>query len=397
MVVGEGCGLHRFSYSVSEAEVKGFVEGYRCVRQFLNRYDKDGVTFKEKAVGLARFFNWLKVVKGLDVDPEKFLDLHLQKRGSLSTENRSWALSLVLEYSRDNPDLRDSAMQYRYSAFYLPVKLFCDLNEAPLTSSNGFFPKRGRRKYQDHPFTVDFVRRILGFLNERDRAVCLVQLQSGQSIKQVLVDINCQVKYVFREIDSGKQRIKFDFAERKGNGFHYFSFISVDAIHQLQKWRLIREKMLRDLNKESGYLFITKSGEPLDCKTFHNNFRLLMISHGLYKMPYAVRRHGFRKFFEQEASPPERGISKSYISFMMGHSRGSGEDHKLDVVGGVYDGCPSVYPDVVEKEYAKLEPYINIYSGRAAETEGLGISEEDMASLKQLLQMMKEGKIKINP
>jgi hypothetical protein len=82
---------------------------------------------------------------------------------------------------------------------------------------------------------------------------------------------------------------------------------------------------------------------------------------------------------------------------MMGHSGGSGEDHKLDVVGGVYDACPRVYPDVVEREYAKLEPFINIYSGRAAETEGLGISEEDMASLKQLLQMMKEGKIKIEP
>jgi hypothetical protein len=389
--------LKRFSYSVSAKEAEAFVARYGCVRQFLNRYDKGSVTYVEKSVGLCRFFRWLKVVKGLDFEPNQFLDLHLQKRGSLSIDDRTWALRLVLEYSRDNPDLEGCARQYKYSGFYLPVKLFCDANEAPLTTTEGLFPKRSRRKYHDTTFTPEYVRKILGFLNERDRAVCLVQLQSGQSIKQVLVDINRQAKYVFREIDSGKQRIKFEFSERKGNGFHYFSFISVDAIHQLQKWRPIREKILHDLNKESEYLFITKSGEPLDCKTFHNNFRLLMMSHGLYKTPYAVRRHGFRKFFEQEASPPERGISKSYISFMMGHSGGSGEDHKLDVVGGVYDACPRVYPDVVEREYAKLEPFINIYSGRAAETEGLGISEEDLASLKQLLQMMKEGKIKIEP
>jgi hypothetical protein len=52
---------------------------------------------------------------------------------------------------------------------------------------------------------------------------------------------------------------------------------------------------------------------------------------------------------------------------MMGHSKESGQDHKLDVVGGVYDGTPTVYPDIVEKEYAKLEPYINIYTGEGAQ------------------------------
>ena len=106
-----------------------------------------------------------------------------------------------------------------------------------------------------------------------------------------------------------------------------------------------------------------------------------MMSHGLYKMPYAVRRHGFRKFFEQEASPPERGVSRSYVSFMMGHSRGSGEDHKLDVVGGVYDAAPSVYPDVVEKEYSKLEPYLNIYTGKAIVE---GVTREDLEVLEAL-------------
>ena len=104
---------------------------------------------------------------------------------------------------------------------------------------------------------------------------------------------------------------------------------------------------------------------------------MIMMRHGLYKMPYSVRRHGFRKFFEQEASPPERGISRSYVSFMMGHSKGTGQDHKLDVVGGVYDGCPSVYPDVVEKEYAKLEPYLNIYTGKAVQVEEKSRKELD--------------------
>lgn len=80
---------------------------------------------------------------------------------------------------------------------------------------------------------------------------------------------------------------------------------------------------------------------------------------------------------------------------MMGHSSGNGTDHKLDVVGGVYDNCPRVYPEVVEKEYAKLEPYINIYTGKTSETQGLTINEEDQKILSQLLQKFKEGKVRI--
>jgi hypothetical protein len=334
---------------------------------------------------LARFFRWLKVVKGRGLGPTEFLNLHLQNRNGASIAERRWALSLVLEFSRDNPDLKGLAQQYKYSSFFLPVKLFCDANEAPLTTKNGLFPKRGRRKYQDHAFTVEFVKKVLGLLNERDRAVCLVQLQSGQSIHQVLMDINRQCRYVFGEIDAGKKRVKLEFAERKGNGFAYFTFIGQDAIQQIQKWRVVREEWLRELGVDSDYLFITRSGKPLDCKGFHNNFRLLMMRHGLYKMPYSVRRHGFRKFFEQEASPPERGVSRAYVSFMMGHSRGSGEDHKLDVVGGVYDGAPFTYPGVVEKEYAKLEGYLNIYSGRRAE----GFSEAD----KKVLELLRDPEV----
>ena len=325
----------------------------------------------------------------------EFLDLHLRKRSSQSVEERRWALRLALEYSRDNPDLRDRALQYRYSAWFLPVKIFCDYHEVPLTSSNGFFHKRNRRKYADRPFTVDFVKRVLGVLNQRDRSVCMVQLQSGQSIRQVLVDINRQAKYVINQIKAGKERIRFDFKERKGNGFPYFTFISRDAIQELRKWLPIREQMLKQLNIQNyPWLWITKTGKPLTPKQFHTIFRNTLIRHKLYYGPLSVRTHGFRKFFEQEASPPERGINKAYISFMMGHASGDGLTHKLDAVGGVYDKAPWIYGRAVEKEYEKLEPYINIYSGKAVEA-SLGISEEDMETLKQLLEMMKKGKIKV--
>jgi len=387
--------VRRFGYSVSLGEVERFVLENECVRDFLSRYEWGGFSWLEKAVGLCRFFKWLRVVKGLSLSPREFLDLHLRKRGAESVEERRWALKLALEYSRDNPDLRDKSLQYRYGAWFLPVKMFCDYHEAPLTSINGFFPKRNRRKFEDKPFTVDFVKRVLSVLNQRDRSVCMVQLQSGQSIRQVLVDVNRQAKYIVGEIKAGKERIRLDFKERKGNGFPYFTFISRDAIQELRKWLPIREQWLKELGKKDcEWLWITKTGKPLTPKQFHTNFRLTLIRHKIYDGPLSVRTHGFRKFFEQEASPPERGINKAYVSFMMGHSAGDGFTHRLDVVGGVYDKGPWVYEKAVEKEYEKLEPYINIFSGKAVEA-SLGISEQDLDALKQLLELMKQGKIKV--
>ncbi|MEM3622806.1 MAG: site-specific integrase [Candidatus Bathyarchaeia archaeon] len=384
----------RFGYSVSLKDVECFVRENGCVGDFLAKYDWGSQTWLEKAVGLCRFFRWLEVVKGLRLRPKEFLDLHLRKRSAESVEDRRWALRLALEYSRDNPDLRDKALHYRYSAWFLPVKLFCDYHEAPLTSVNGFFRKRNRRKYEDKPFTVDFVKQILGVLSQRDLAVCMVMLQSGQSVEQVLVDVNRQAKYVISQINMGKERIRLDFPERKGNGFRYFSFISKDAIQEIRKWLPIRRKWLEEAGiKDSEWLFITDAGKPLTPKLFHNRFRQAMIRHKLREGPYSVRPHCFRKFFEQEASPPERGINKAYISFMMGHSTGDGFTHKLDAVGGVYDKAPWIYEKAVEQEYCKLEPFINIFSGRSAEP--IGISEQDVETLKQLLEMMKEGKIKI--
>jgi DNA-binding SARP family transcriptional activator len=45
-----------------------------------------------------------------------------------------------------------------------------------------------------------------------------------------------------------------------------------------------------------------------------------------------------------------------------------------------------------------MEPYLNLYSGRAAGAEeDLDLSAEDVASFKEMLQMWKEGRLKIEP
>lgn len=364
-----------YTYGITRPEVETAVATDSLLSDFLNQYNKETSTYWQKAEGLVRFFKWLKIKKALTLSPAEFLDNHVKKRRSNSVIEKRWALNLALAYSRDNPDLKECADVYRRNEFFLPIKLFCDFYEEPLTTAKTPFKLSGKRKYKDNPFTIDgaedpdkriktiSIRKALTALQQRERTISISALQSGQSNHQVLYEISQQAEYIFEEIDAGKQRIRIDFPERKNNNFEYFSYISTDAIQEIQKYRIIRSKILKDLNKKSDHLFITEHGNPLTENHYLTRIRETWKNKGLYTGPYSVRPHCFRKFFEQEASPPERGISKPYIAFLMGHKNGGKlVRNALDAVGGVYDATPHITPSVVEKEYSKLEPYINIFS-----------------------------------
>lgn len=392
-------GRRRLAYGVVGSEVQGFSDGDQFVSEFLARYQKHPRTWWAYASLLFTFFRWLRIVKGLKVSGEELLDLHVEHRGSRRVEDRRWAVRLALEFSRDNPDLKECSDGRKYQMFNI-VKQFFDCYEAPLTAGKSVYGKRIRRKFRPRQISVDDARRLLGYFNVRDRAILLVMLQSGMSIGDVLNKFNLMLTEVTAALSSNVQRFRVDFAERKGNGFNYFTFISRDALYELKKWLSLREHWL-DGRKDPGTIFIAKPiiiddkpclvGRPLTVLSFEVNFIRVARKMKIKDGPWSVTPHMFRKLFKTESRAPERGIDQDCIEFMLGHSSG------IQAVGGIYDRTPELHAEVVEKEYSKLEPYVNIYSGKAAQTEGLGINEEDMASLKQLLQMMKEGKIKIEP
>ncbi len=94
-----------------------------------------------------------------------------------------------------------------------------------------------------------------------------------------------------------------------------------------------------------------------------------------------------RKLFKTEASIPERGIDRNVVEFWLGHV------NALDSMGGVYDKTPEIHEDVIEKEYAKLRPYINIYSGVSLRERGLLIDGKERkreAILNEFWNFLKE-------
>jgi len=52
----------------------------------------------------------------------------------------------------------------------------------------------------------------------------------------------------------------------------------------------------------------------------------------------------------------------------------------------VYDRTPTVDPNVVEKEYAKLEPYLNIYTSKVAHAEEK--SKKELDDMRQQLSSL---------
>jgi hypothetical protein len=185
--------------------------------------------------------------------------------------------------------------------------------------------------------------------------------------------------YVQAQIKAGAERIRIDFAERKGNGFSYFTFIGNDGVQQLRLWLNERENWIKNnkvkLRPEAqNAIFITRTGEPMTEAKFQKNFTCQLYRKGIKTKPYEVVTHQLRKIFKTEASPPERNINREIVEFMMGHKGDIGSS------GGTYDQSPYVIQKMVEKEYQKLEPFLNLYSEKVEQP---GESE----ALKQIEQL----------
>lgn len=372
--------LHLFG--VSNVEIENLCAGSQAVSNWLGKFKDSPATYQKYGRGVCMFFKWLREVKGLKLSPEEFLDQLAQKRASVKPSERCWGKSLVLQFSRDNPALVGRSDSTILTSYIVPLRRFCGDNEVELSTEQSFMGTV-KRKFSEPAYTVDLAKKVLAALAQRERAICMCMLQSGQSIAQVLGDLNLQCKHILSEIELGKERLRIDFKERKGNNFPYHSFISTDAITEIKKWLPQRERIIDATGKGSDLLFITETGESLMPRFFVVEYCHRLQRHGLWTGPLSVRSHMFRKIFETEASPPDRGISKEYVVFMLGHSSASMVVKKQDMPGGTYDNAPRIYLDVVEREYVKLEKWINIYSGRPASNglAGLPPKQQDMLKL----------------
>jgi len=359
-------------YGVSGSEVKRFVDANSVVKVWVQKF-RSALNSRvwlsgsrlNKARVLCRFFKWLSMEKNLEFSPEELLNKQLVLRQSKNVKDRQWLLSLVLAHTRDNLDFKELADMRKYVVFTV-IKSFCDYHEVALTTAKGIYGRK--RKKKNHRKQIDIVeaKRLLDTFSQRDRTICLIQLVSGMEISAVLEKFSFMwFSHVKPQLDSGCDRLKIEFDERKANGTWYYTYVSQDAIHELRKYLEERRHVVERLLVEGVHLeksvvegepiFITRLGTPLRSHQFTKYFTKKF--HG------KVVTHMFRILFKTEASVLGRGIDKDIVKFWMGRAEAM---DRLDAPGSTYDRNPELREHIIEREYMKFEPYINIYSGEAA-------------------------------
>lgn len=362
----------RTRYGVSRVEVEKFIAEHEIVRQFLNKYRR-GLSFRTSydtyAHALCRFFKWLRLEKSWNVSPKDLLNDQLSRLASKDIVDRQFHVSLVLEHSRDNPDFSKMGDSRKYQIFEV-IKNFYEYHEVVLTTAKGKFGKRKKRKNYPRQMSKADLKQVLGVLGQRERAICLMMFQSGMEVGAVIYKFSYMWNQIKPQLEAGLERIKIEFDERKGNGNWYFTYISRDAIHELRKWLVLRAKIVERAKQRFGNvqpqieegtpIFITNNATPYGERNFQHNYLFAMRRKGLKKKPYEKVSHMIRKLFKTEASIPERAIDRSIVEFWVGHTEG------VEKVGAEYDRTPEIYEKVIEKEYMKVEPYINIYSSSVA-------------------------------
>jgi len=366
----------RGPFWVSKDEVARFVEENNEVRNFLRKYSSrsgkgQNSTQNLYAQTLCRFFKWLKVAQHWSVSPRELLNDQLCNRESRDVEARRKHITLVLQFTRDNehPYFKSLSDSRKYH-MYIVIKSFYEYHEIPLTSSKGKYGKRKKRKNHPQQISIADAKKILGILPQRERAIVTIILQSGLEIGAVLFKFGYMWPSIKDQLEEGKERIKIEIDERKGGGKWYFTYISRDAIQELKKWLTVREKIVERARKRYGFvgpeievgipIFITNKATPYGENNFEQNYLYTMQKNKMKMLPYEKVSHMFRKLFKTEASIPDRSIDRNIVEFWMGHTNG------IEAVGGEYDRVPEVHEDVIEREYEKLEPVINIYSGSVA-------------------------------
>jgi len=339
------------AYGVWKEDVEKFVAENPMVEEWLRKYPEK--TRGIYAYNLCRYFKWLKVKEGIGLSPSQLLNEHAMLMSSRDVEERRKHLSLALKFSRDNLDFAEHSDKWKHQMF-CTIASFYRYYELALTQNRGVFG-RVRNKFKVKQITLKEAKHTMGSLSQRTRAILMVILHSGMSIGDVLDHFN----YMWNEIEPqmSNEIIRVEMPPRKNSDVSYVTFLGRDAIHELKKWLMERQKITGKPIQSGEPIFIMRDGEALKPLNFMTQFNQKLRRLGLKKNKYQIRSHMWRKLFKTEASIPDRAIDRDIIEYIMGHT-----NNTLSSPGGIYDRTPEIHEEVVEGEFKKLEPYLNIYS-----------------------------------
>jgi integrase len=304
---------------------------------------------KEKYTArLKRFFDFIEL-PGNNIEEKCKLAVKMERdkersqdSGNNNNNNNKWFLNNVLRFLQAEKERveRKEITGATLRNYVKAIKLFCEMNDIliPWKKITRGLP-RGRKTADDRAPTIDEIRRIVEYPDRRIKSIVCTMCSSG--IRLGAWDyLRWKDIQPARDIVHNEEKIlAAKIIVYAGDEEEYFSFITPEAYHELEKWMNYRRESGESINGNSWVLrniWDTKQGfkrgfidSPRKLKS--SGVKRLMEDalwiQGLRKNLQQGRRrhefqadHGFRKWFKTRCEIS--GMKPINIEKLMGHSIG---------------------------------------------------------------------------
>ena len=325
---------------------------YESVQRFIRKYGKPN-TRAGYLADLDLYFRWLGS-EGVSLTPDELIRDNLKcvfGSGPEDVSTKRKHTDLLDQYANRYMVERgvQESSRHRKSA---AVRQFYARNDSPLFGD--FSVSEGKPDLQAKALSAEDIRQVLKALPVTQRAPLILKWQSGIEIGTILGLTWGRVG----SLDS--PRVKLEFPGRKRHKRPYFTFAGRDSVLHL---KIIRAKWAEEKGREPGpddLIFMGKTGVPMAQAWLNDRFKLAalrLFRQGVVKNGSAASWHVYalRHSFETEASHAR--VQSEIRDFFLGHLRG---------IQWVYNHRGELYPEDLEKEYAKLEPYVSLEPDKAS-------------------------------
>ena len=283
------------------------------------------------------FFNYINLLPNGNLEEQ--CNFFAVKR----MENPSWAFNSIvkfLQYQKERVEKADITGATLRN-FVKAIKLFCEMSDILVHGRRlpEEFPK-SRRHADDRSPTIDEIQQLCEYPDRRIKGVVFTMASSG-------IRLGAWDYLRWKDIQPIERQGKVvaKIIVYAGDDEEYFSFITAEAYHELQKWMQYRQDGGEEMRKNSWImrqLWDTKKGyyhhgtiknpEKLKSSGIKRLMEDALWTQGLRKKSDLKRNryefqtdHGLRKWFKTRCEMS--GMKSINIEILMGHSIGISDSY----------------------------------------------------------------------
>jgi hypothetical protein len=342
------------------------------------------------------FFNYI------NLEPDKTIEERCNYFADKGIKDPSWAFNCIvkfLQYQKDRVE-KVEITGATLRNFIKAIKLFCEMSDIPIAwkKITRGLPKI-RRHANDRAPTLEEIQKLCEYPDRRIKGIVYTMASSG-------IRLGAWDYLRWKDIQPIERQGKVVAAKiivYAGDDEEYFSFITAEAYHELQRWMQYRQDSGEEIHQNSWVmrqLWDTKKGyyhhgtiknpEKLKSVGLKRLMEDALWTQGLRKKSDLKRNryefqtdHGLRKWFKTRCELS--GMKSINIEVLMGHSI------------GISDSYYKITEDELLREYLKASGFLVISSQNQLQKQYDQIQIQNQNNIKLVEQKLfeKENEIEV--